>query len=213
MHFDDADSLPLKNWVIKKLEDISDADSDVLADYVLALVKTDDPIPIARANCIDNLKDFLGDSSEGFVNDAFHAIATRSYDPSRPAPKAAVYQPPNRSSHEALRRPNESRKRSYHDWDADGQQHGRIESYESGERPAKQPRRGGRGGGIEARGGRLGRQSGGPSQYASQMQHGLPPMPTLPPGMPQFDPNNPMAALLAMQQMMGLQFPPMSDAI
>ncbi|KAI7515218.1 hypothetical protein KC316_g21565, partial [Hortaea werneckii] len=45
MHFDELDSEPFKQWIIKKLENIFDADSDVLADYVLALVKTDDPEP------------------------------------------------------------------------------------------------------------------------------------------------------------------------
>ena len=44
MHLDDSEAELLKKWIIKKLEDISDADSDVLADYVLALVKTDDSV-------------------------------------------------------------------------------------------------------------------------------------------------------------------------
>ncbi|KAK5138458.1 hypothetical protein LTR08_000044 [Meristemomyces frigidus] len=220
MHFHDADARPLKNWIVKKLEDISDADSDVLADYVLALVKTDDPIPLARANCVENLKDFLGDSSEGFVSDAFHAIATRSYDPLRPAPRAtaAVDQPPRRNGFEPPRQPNESRKRSFQEWEADAPQNGRIDSYESGDRPVKQPRRGGRGG-FDPRGGRpaqqQGRHPGAPPPYTTQPLPGqmqFPPMPAPPPGMPQYDPNNPMAALLAMQQMMGLQLPPMPDA-
>ena len=198
MHLDEAESELLKKWTVKKLEDISDADSDVLADYVLALAKTDDPEPVAKANCIENLKDFLVDKTERFVNDLFQAIATKSYDPSRPPPKpaASVYQPPKRPSVEHQSLPNESRKRSYHDWDGEDQVNGngRIQSYERGERPMKQPRRGGRG--YDQRGGRQ-------SYPQGQQMPPMPPMPTPPPGMPPLDPNNPMAALLAMQQAMG----------
>ena len=40
----------------------SDADSDVLADYVIALVRDDDPEPKLRHNVVSNLEDFLKDS-------------------------------------------------------------------------------------------------------------------------------------------------------
>lgn len=40
----------------------SDADSDVLADYVLALIRADTSEPELRANAIENLEDFLKDS-------------------------------------------------------------------------------------------------------------------------------------------------------
>lgn len=205
MHFHEIDSVPLKQWIVKKLEDISDADSDVLADYVLALVKTDEPEPVAKANCIENLRDFLGENSETFVSDAFHAIATRHYDPSRPAPRAAA------AVYEASSQPNGSRKRSFQDWDAPLD--GRIQGYESGDRPVKQSRRGGRGY-EQQRGGRsapqIMGQHGGQAPYtprAASFQ--LPPMPSLPPGMPPFDLNNPMASIIAMQQLMGLPLPPM----
>ena len=204
MHLDEAESDLLKKWIIKKLEDISDADSDVLADYVLALAKSEGPESVAKTNCIDNLKDFLLDNTEPFVNELFQAISSKSYDPNRPPPKptAPVYQPPKRTSVEAPRLPNESRKRSYHDWDREEQAdtNGRIQTYDGGDRPVKQPRRGGRG--YDQRGGR---------QSQPQMQqYGMPQLPTPPPGMPQIDPNNPMAALLAMQQAMGL-FPGMPN--
>ena len=41
----------------------SDADSDVLADYVLALIRADTPEPELRANAIENLEDFLKERS------------------------------------------------------------------------------------------------------------------------------------------------------
>ena len=39
----------------------SDADSDVLADYVLALLRHDLPVEEVRKLCIDQLEDFLKD--------------------------------------------------------------------------------------------------------------------------------------------------------
>ena len=42
----------------------SDADSDVLADYVIALVKSEDSDEQVRRNCLENLPDFLRDSKE-----------------------------------------------------------------------------------------------------------------------------------------------------
>ena len=44
----------------------SDADSDVLADYVLALIRADTPEPELRANAIENLEDFLKERSSIF---------------------------------------------------------------------------------------------------------------------------------------------------
>lgn len=40
----------------------SDADAEVLADYVVALVTTEDEDANIRRNCIDSLSDFLQDS-------------------------------------------------------------------------------------------------------------------------------------------------------
>ncbi|KAK0250836.1 hypothetical protein LTS16_014643 [Friedmanniomyces endolithicus] len=209
MPLDEADSALFKVWVIEKLEAISDADSEVLADYVLALVKTDDSVVVAKANCIENLRDFIGDSARSFVNDVFQALATKSYDPSRPQlkPTAPIYEPPRRTSSELPSLPNESRKRSYQDWDAEPGQNGQIQPFDGKDRSFKQPRRGGRG--WESRGGGQILQTvrggyGAPQPYAQQVPPlQLPPMSTPPPGMPPFDPNNPLAALFAMGQAMG----------
>lgn len=40
----------------------SDADSDVLADYVLALIRADSPDEDLKKNAAENLEDFLRDS-------------------------------------------------------------------------------------------------------------------------------------------------------
>ena len=51
-----APSINLTDYVVSIS---SDADSDVLADYVLALVRADTPEPELRLNVIENLEDFL----------------------------------------------------------------------------------------------------------------------------------------------------------
>lgn len=181
MKFDEADSELLKTWTIRRLEHVSDADSDVLADYVLALVSTDEGEASAKANCTENLKDFLGDQAEPFVEHLFDAIATKSYDPSKPPPKPArpPYQPPRRASIDPGLNP--PKKRSYHDWDRDETQN----QHNDASRPLKAARRGVAGRG---RGGR----------------HYFPPPPTPPPGMPAWDPDNPFASVVAMSAAMGL---------
>lgn len=80
MRIDEGEEAVLKTWIVKKLEHMyvsgphhrrndrtnvcrsSDADSDVLADYVLALLKSDDPDEQIRKNCLEALPDFLKDS-------------------------------------------------------------------------------------------------------------------------------------------------------
>ncbi|KAK2740548.1 hypothetical protein FQN57_006052 [Myotisia sp. PD_48] len=62
MHFNEAQVPEVKSWVVKKLEDISDADSDVLADYVLALIQSDAPDAEIRKASVENLEDFLKES-------------------------------------------------------------------------------------------------------------------------------------------------------
>ncbi|KAL9115262.1 MAG: hypothetical protein Q9227_001056 [Pyrenula ochraceoflavens] len=61
----------LKSWVVKRLEDISDADPDVLGDFVLALLKSDASDDEIRRNSIENLEDFLKDHTQPFVDELF----------------------------------------------------------------------------------------------------------------------------------------------
>lgn len=64
MHLEEDDVNNLKSWVVVRLKDISDADSDVLADYILALIRTDIPQPKLRLDVSENLEDFLKDSKK-----------------------------------------------------------------------------------------------------------------------------------------------------
>lgn len=66
MHLEDEDANDLKTWVVGRLQNISDADSDVLADYVLALLKTDTPDVQLKVDVSENLEDFLKDRMSRF---------------------------------------------------------------------------------------------------------------------------------------------------
>ncbi|OQN96470.1 hypothetical protein B0A48_17526 [Cryoendolithus antarcticus] len=176
MHLDDNESESLKTWVIKRLSDISDADSDVLADYVLALVKSDDPDAVVRDTCITNLQDFLQDSTESFVDEVIAVITKKQFNPSHVPATTGVA--PNG---------NGSLKRSLQD---DGEAESLPHYGDVAHRPSKQTRSG------NARGGCFQQ----PPQQEWQSGNQLP----APPNAPTVDGNSPFAALLAMQQMMGL---------
>lgn len=132
MQLDDAQAQLLKNWLVKKLENDSDADSDVLADYVLALVRGDGTPQELRVSCIENLRDFLQDGTETFVDQVITALKTRSYDPSQTTSSQSLERLP----------PTGPRKRTFDNRGDDSAPSGR---FGNGERPMKQMRRGGRG--------------------------------------------------------------------
>ncbi|KAF8461682.1 hypothetical protein BDZ91DRAFT_369450 [Kalaharituber pfeilii] len=79
MLFEEGDAALLKKWIVKRLEDISDADSDVLADYVLALLRHEGGEPEVKKFCIDQLDDFLREHTRNFVEDVFVALRTKSF--------------------------------------------------------------------------------------------------------------------------------------
>ena len=206
MLLSETESKLLKQWIIKKLKDISDADSDVLADYVLALVNTEDSDPVAKAACVANLKDFVPNGTDRFVDELFQAIATKSYDPSRPPlrPTAPTYQPFKGFKATPPGPANQSKKRAH--WEREEQTNGDTKplEFDFGSRPIKQAKRGGRGRGREQRGGR------------PALMHPLPPaprfqqpefpaqpqtqFPAMIPEIPPFDPANPMQGFVAMAQ-------------
>ncbi|KAF1937375.1 hypothetical protein EJ02DRAFT_385846 [Clathrospora elynae] len=80
-----------KRWLLPKLETISDADAEVLADYVIALVVADDTEANIRRNCVEQLEDFLQDNTAHFVNGVLEALQDKSY---LPRAKAAPIPPP-----------------------------------------------------------------------------------------------------------------------
>ncbi|KAF4632222.1 hypothetical protein G7Y89_g5900 [Cudoniella acicularis] len=221
MLFSEEDAPLLKKWIVKRLENTSDADADVLADYVLALLRHDGDTETVRQLCLVEIPDFLKEDSHIFVQDVFDAIHYKSYlpgaqPPRRPSIPFAPPTGPSMPSYGSLGMAgvpqgpqNGSRKRSYNDrGDGDPQDRGLYNSGDPNGRLYKQPRRGGiigGRGGYEHFNGRGGYPGGRPlpMNLPGPPSQGfpMPGMPSPPPGMPAFDPNNPMAAMLAMQAM------------
>ncbi|KAL4870049.1 hypothetical protein BDV12DRAFT_65121 [Aspergillus spectabilis] len=203
----------VKNWVVKKLEDISDADSDVLADYVLALIRSDAPDEEIRKASVENLEDFLREHTADFVQELFATFASKQ------PPSLAQTQAPQGAGMDAQPAPpnlpsgpmngsyvpqvpfdnsNTSRKRTYDDGFNGDQAREEVPHH----RNFKNPRRGrgGRGDWM----GRDGHAAGGPGQFPHPSAGGFPPMP---PTFPGFDQNDPMAAMIALQSMGFPQIP------
>ncbi|KAH8880652.1 hypothetical protein GQ53DRAFT_754921 [Thozetella sp. PMI_491] len=77
-----ADHSPLvKAWIVKRLENISDADADVLADYVIALLDHEGDLATVRKLCETEIPDFLKEDSAEFIDDVFRAIQHQAYLP------------------------------------------------------------------------------------------------------------------------------------
>ncbi|KAF2456240.1 hypothetical protein BDY21DRAFT_348342 [Lineolata rhizophorae] len=173
------DEPALKKWVISRLEDISDADSDVLADYVLALVvDTNGTDEANKQSAKENLVDFLHDQTSSFVDDVFGVIQTKAYLPGHvashsqpvasqtttavaPAPVQASNPPAGPSALNPAAQgfvpgsgDNNSRKRAFNDRETSEPRDVKDPHYgraSAGERSMKQMRRGvGRGGGMVA---------------------------------------------------------------
>lgn len=201
----------------------SDADADVLAEYVLALLRHEGTVDEVRALCEAEIPDFLKEDTNVFVNDVFDAIRYRSYLPGGglPRPNPAALPPqglPYDDTPSSLEPPTQnggSRKRSFHDR-GDVQMQDAADYYSNTARSYKQPRRG-RGGRMDdANGSRGG--GGGPAAtggFPAAGVYQIPPTYGAPtPGARQpfdpsaFDPNNPMEAMLRLQAM-GVPLPPL----
>lgn len=57
--FAEEDAPLLKAFLIKHLESSSEADPDVLSDYILALLRHDQPPDEVMQTCISQLTDFM----------------------------------------------------------------------------------------------------------------------------------------------------------
>ncbi|PFH59897.1 hypothetical protein XA68_11723 [Ophiocordyceps unilateralis] len=174
MLFSEEDAPLLKAWIVKRIENTSDADSDVLAEYVIALLKHDGSHDDVRKLCEQEIPDFLTEDPKTFLDDVFAAIRSRSFHPGMSTSDA---RPATDSTAQST---TGARKRAFGDT-ADV-----AERHQPEHRSHKQPRRGGRRGGLEeSRGGAFR---------------------SMPPSVPHFDASNPMEAMLQMQQAMGVPF-------
>ncbi|KAI5294718.1 hypothetical protein KEM55_006482, partial [Ascosphaera atra] len=86
MQFTEEQAAEVKAWVVQRLEDISDADSDVLADYVLALIRTDGPDEEIKKATVENLEDFLKENTSTFVDEIFDRYNPKPESIPAPAP-------------------------------------------------------------------------------------------------------------------------------
>ncbi|KHN97989.1 CCCH zinc finger and RRM domain-containing protein [Metarhizium album ARSEF 1941] len=180
MLFPEADAPLLKAWIVKRIENTSDADSDVLAEYVIALLKHDGDKESVRKLCEQEIPDFLTEEPQAFLDDVFQAIAYKSYLPgAQPAPKLAELHASSQK-----KSPESSRKRRF---DESGPSDDRERNRSPGGRAFKQLRKGRRG--------REDRADRNANAYGMMM-------------IPPFNPNNPMEAMMQMQAM-GLPWPGM----
>ncbi|KAJ9137329.1 RNA recognition motif-containing protein [Pleurostoma richardsiae] len=220
MLFPEEDAPLLKAWIVKRLENTSDADADVLADYVLALLRHDGSIEDVRKLCEEEIPDFLKEDTSVFVNDVFQAIRYKSYLPGAPPPPKEQ-PPPAQLQFLGLATPsfpqaaplgpaqNGSKKRSFQETgDADSQT-GREMQFSGGGRSFKQPRRGGRGGRNDdaTRGAGRGAPGGGYFPGGRGPASGYPPGQG---GLWQFDPGNPLEGMMKMEQL-GIPLPALPD--
>ncbi|ODA76747.1 hypothetical protein RJ55_08018 [Drechmeria coniospora] len=184
MLFEEEHASLLKAWVVKRIENTSDADSDVLADYVIALLKHDGSQEDVRRLCEQEIPDFLTEEPKAFLDDVFQALNFKSYLPGGAQPPAkqpadATHMQPAIANASAQGR---SRKRALDDQPEFSTANEWAYEQGNSHRQYKQARRGG---------GR-GMDRGYPAAAA----------------MPQFDLNNPMETIMQMQAM-GIPFPPM----
>ncbi|CAO1634163.1 unnamed protein product [Sympodiomycopsis kandeliae] len=77
--FESTHSEQVKKWLIAELGPICDAEPDVLADYVIALLKHDANESDLTELLKEQLSDFLDDNTDGFVKKLVSTLAKQSY--------------------------------------------------------------------------------------------------------------------------------------
>eukprot|EP00252_Welwitschia_mirabilis_P002560 TRINITY_DN12511_c0_g1_i1.p1 TRINITY_DN12511_c0_g1~~TRINITY_DN12511_c0_g1_i1.p1 ORF type:complete len:1026 (-),score=255.68 TRINITY_DN12511_c0_g1_i1:546-3623(-) len=64
----------LQRYLVKTIEPLSEADPQLVANYVVALLKNNKPKEELQKICITQLDDFLGENTRSFVTKLFHAL-------------------------------------------------------------------------------------------------------------------------------------------
>ncbi|KAF1949545.1 hypothetical protein CC80DRAFT_540233, partial [Byssothecium circinans] len=75
----EGDKPAVKQWLLPKLESISDAEPEVLADYVIALLSAAGSADAVKKSSADALSDFLADRALPFVEEVVTGIEQRKW--------------------------------------------------------------------------------------------------------------------------------------
>lgn len=68
------DESPIRGYLLRNLQPLTEADPALLANYIIALLKNNKPKKELQKLCVDKLYDFLGNETKSFVIKLFHAI-------------------------------------------------------------------------------------------------------------------------------------------
>ncbi|KAL9627930.1 MAG: hypothetical protein Q9164_007447, partial [Protoblastenia rupestris] len=130
MHLSTEQVDEVKAWMVKKLEDISDADPEILSDYIWAILQSDTTDEEIRKSAIENLEDFLKEHTIKFVDEIFARYVPKPLPSTLSSAKSAVtsfgkqsadafpilsYESGSFGNQKPADKFNTSRKRSYHD--------------------------------------------------------------------------------------------------
>lgn len=118
MYVSDQNEGQINSWLQRELSSLSEADSDLLSQYVLALLKDDNSTNEReiKNKCRDALSEFIGDHTNSFIEKLF-AYLNRSLNratAAASAPVAAVSTPPHHHHHHQMEETT-SQKRKYSD--------------------------------------------------------------------------------------------------
>ncbi|KAK1727466.1 hypothetical protein CaCOL14_008742 [Colletotrichum acutatum] len=141
MFLAEEDAPLLRTWLLSKLPEVSDTETDILADYVLALLASQEgDAAHIRAACESELPQFLNtDTAPEFVDELFRVIEHKSFLPGAPPPPKRWTEADNRAAASEFPSQGGSRKRSFNERGDGGASGDRDAGSE--ERVYKQPRR------------------------------------------------------------------------
>ncbi|OHF01481.1 RNA recognition domain-containing protein [Colletotrichum orchidophilum] len=142
MFLAEEDAPLLRTWLLSKLPEVSDTETDILADYVLALLASQEgDAAHIRAACESELPQFLNaDTAPEFVDELFRVIEYKSFIPGAPPPPKRWAKADDRAAIPDFPSQGGSRKRSFNERGDTGASGDGDVGFD--ERAYKQPRRG-----------------------------------------------------------------------
>lgn len=77
MHISEVESF--KAWLTKNLASVCEADPVALSKYIVALIQKNKPLDELKTNCCDQLRVFLNEGTQPFVEEVFDVLQTGTY--------------------------------------------------------------------------------------------------------------------------------------